>query len=111
MKTFKGLYVAQGDLNIFSVSEIPNRLTEKPAENGQHTLAHSETGHHHVIDGNTVRVYEQDEFISFIDVEEKSNVVHLRGFDTHETIVLPPGKYRVSRQREYTAEGFRLAAD
>lgn len=104
-------YIAQGDLNIFAVDSIPVGLTEKQPENGTHTLAHSETGHHHVIDGNTVRVYEQDEFVSYLDVEKESNVVHLRSFDTHAPITLVPGKYRITRQREYTPEGFRRAAD
>lgn len=108
---FKPPYCAQGDLNIFSCDAIPENLTEKKAENGNHILAHSETGHHHVIDGNAVRVFEQDEFISYLDVKKESNVVHLRSFDTHKTIALPAGKYRISRQREYTPEGFRRAAD
>jgi hypothetical protein len=107
--TFK--YIAQGDLNIFAVASIPGGISEKKAENGQHILAHSETGHHHVIDGNTVRVYEEDDFTSYLDVEKESNVVHLRQFDTHDPITLPAGKYRITRQREYTAEGFRRAAD
>lgn len=111
MKVFSGSYVAQGDLNIFAVADIPDGLSESAPIDGVHTLAHSETGHHHVVDGNTVRVYEVDEFRSFLDVEKPSNVVHLRGFDTHDTIQLPAGKYFITRQREYTLEGFRRAAD
>lgn len=112
MKHFVPPYTAQGDLSIFLVNEIPSALKELPPEkDGKHIVAHSETGHHHVIDGNAVRVYEQDEFVSYLDVERESNVVHLRNFDTHETIALPPGQYRITRQREYTPEGFRRAAD
>lgn len=105
-------YSAQGDLNIFICDEIPKSTTEIEQENnGFHILAHSETGHHHVISGSCVNVYKQDDFISYLDVTEKSNVVHLRSFDTHKTISLPPGKYRITRQREYIPEGFRRAAD
>lgn len=111
MIDFIAPYSAQGDLNIFSCDVIPENLQEKEPENGQHVLAHSETGHNHVIDGNTVRVFEENEFISYLEVKEASNVVHLRSFDTHETIRLPEGKYRITRQREYTPEGFRRAAD
>ena len=111
MKTFTGNYVAQGDLNIFRVDSIPEGLSEAKPENGKHVLAHSETGHHHVVEGNAVRVYEVDEFSAYLDVEKPSNVVHLRGFDRHETVSLPAGKYRIARQREYTPEGFRRAAD
>lgn len=111
MKTFEGNYIAQGDLNIFAVADIPVGLKELQPTDGKHVLAHSETGHHHVIDGNAARVYEVDEFKSFLDVEKPSNVVHLRSFDTHETVQLPPGKYFITRQREYIADGFRRAAD
>lgn len=111
MIEFKPPYCAQGDLNIFACAEIPGGLKEIAAENGQHILAHSETGHHHVIDGNTCRVFKEDEFISYLDVTQKSNVVHLRAFDKHTTIGLPPGKYRIARQREYIPEGYRKAKD
>ena len=111
MIKFTPPYHPQGDLNIFSVDEIPEGLSEEKAEKGQHILAHSETGHHHVVDGNTVRVFKENDFVSYLDVEKESNVVHLRSFDTHETIQVPPGKYRITRQREYTPEGYRRAAD
>lgn len=104
-------YIAQGDLNIFAVDSIPDGLCELKPENGKHILAHSETGHHHVVDGNTVRVFEEDEFVSYLDVEKESNVVHMRSFDTHDPVALNPGQYRITRQREYTLEGFRRAAD
>jgi hypothetical protein len=102
---------AQGDLNIFEITEIPDDLTPAKLDAGQYTLAHSETGHHHVIDGNTVRVFDQDEFTSYMEVSEPSNIVHMRGFDTHETIPVTPGNYLLTRQREYIPEGFRRAAD
>lgn len=108
---FQAPYTAQGDLNIFSCDGIPDALQEKKPENGKHILAHSETGHHHIIDGNKARVFDQDEFISYLDVKEESNIVHLRSFDTHDTIKMPVGTYRLTRQREYTPEGFRRAAD
>lgn len=113
MITFVPPYCAQGDLNIFACDEIPAGLAESVAVDGHHVLAHSETGHHHVVEGNTVRVFmdPENEFESYLDVDEPSNIVHLRDFDTHETIRLLPGKYRITRQREYTPEGFRLAAD
>lgn len=111
MKQFKAPYTAQGDLNIFAVDSIPEGLETCEPDNGQHILAHSETGHNHVIDGNTVRVFRESDFVSYLDVQKPSNVVHLRSFDTHETIGLNPGKYRITRQREYTPEGYRRAAD
>lgn len=109
---FVAPYSAQGDVSIFSIDSIPSGLKDaERRQDGRYTLAHSETGHCHVIDGNTVRMYEQDDFISYLDVQKKSNVIHLRGFDTHKPISLPPGKYRIARQREYIPEGYRKAQD
>lgn len=110
MTTFTGDYCAQGDVNLFRVTDIPKALAALPSA-AEYVLAHSETGHSHVIDGNAVRVYKQDEFISYLEVKKPATVQHLRSFDTHSPITLPPGKYRVTRQREYVPEGFRLAAD
>lgn len=111
MKTFTGPYCRQGEVNILACDAIPADAPKAPEHEGRPIVGHSETGHFHVVEGNAVRVYEQDEFTSFIDAEESARVVHLKGFDTHETIELPPGKYRIARQREHTPEGFRRAAD
>jgi len=110
MTIFTGDYCAQGDVNLFRVDEIPQALKAAPKAS-EYVLAHSETGHHHVIDGNAVRVFKEDEFISYLEVTQPATVRHLRSFDTHAPITLPPGKYRVTRQREYVPEGFRIAAD
>lgn len=111
MKKFIPPYSAQGDLNIFTADSIPDELNEKPSDDGNHVLAHSETGHNHVISDDNVSVFEESEFVSFLEVKKTADVIHLRSFDTHETIRLPEGKYRITRQREYTSEGFRRAAD
>lgn len=97
-------YCAQGDLNIFSCKNIPEGLVEQKKENDQYILAHSETGHHHIVDANTVRVVNENDFISFMEVKKESKVIHLRDFDTHKTIVLPPGNYRLTKQREHVLE-------
>lgn len=110
-KKFKNS-AAQGDLYIKAVSEIPAGLNDAKKENGQYILAHSETGHHHVVDGNCVRVLNQDEFISYVEVKKPCEIIHLRAFHIHAPIKLEPGKkYRISRQREYIPEGYRRAAD
>lgn len=105
-------YCAQGDLNIFSCDSIPSNIKKlSPEKDGCYILAHSETGHHHVIDGNCAIVFNENDFVSYLEVKEEANIVHLRSFDTHSPITLPPGQYRITRQREYTPEGFRRAAD
>lgn len=111
-------FSSQGDLNIFPATEIPNDAVKseggtKVDSQGNYILAHSETGHNHVMSGEGAEVYDvpDDEFVSYINVKDTSRVVHLRSYHTHKTIELPPGQYRITRQREYTPEGFRRAQD
>ena len=110
MINFKPPYTPQGDLNIFLCDNIPENL-QKQEKTGEFVLAHSEAGHNHIVSSEHCDFYEENEFSAYLHVKEESNVVHLCSFDTHETVVLPPGNYRLTRQREYTPEGFRRAAD
>ena len=109
-----GFPVAQGDVRLVPTTEIPEGLKKQNAQDGKLVLAHSETGHHHALAvAPDVTVYDQDEFISYVE-NKSDNVIelkHFRSFDTHAPIGIPPGKFRVVRQREYTPEGYRRAQD
>ena len=117
MKTFKN-QAAQGDLFIRRIEALPEGLVPMKAERSQFIVAHSETGHHHVIaERPGVQVYTStDPLVSYLQVIEATEqaealVEHLRGQDTHESIAIPPGVYELRRQREYTPEGWRRVED
>lgn len=127
MRTFKNM-AAQGDFQIISKSlyekvtgkKFPNfaDLERQVPNKGRHyTVAHSETGHDHVMLMDNVEIYkdastkEADLYELFMLVKEDTPIEHLRSFDTHESIMVPKGEFVVKRQREYTPEGFRRAAD
>ena len=103
----------QGDLMIRRIGKFPNGLAPAKAENGVHILAHSETGHHHIVKERSAQLLidKANAFIAYLDVAEECEIEHLRLFDTHDPITLPPGNYEIRRQREYVAEGFRKATD
>ncbi len=114
MKTFKKV-AAQGDLLIIKIDELPKGLVKQQSETDRHVLAHSETGHHHVIESNDVDFYKiaDNDMRSYIVVKgiiDKA-IDHLRNFDTHESIAIPPGIYELRRQREYIPEGWRKVQD
>lgn len=113
MKTIANRPVFQGDVMILRIDTLPDTATPAVATAGKHIIAHSETGHHHVVDaGLADRFIDQmNSFISYLNVAEDVELRHLRSFDTHEPILLTPGAYIVRQQREYIAEGFRRAAD
>jgi hypothetical protein len=116
MKTFKNI-AAQGDFMIIRVNSIPANVVPMKDENGVYVIAHSETGHNHVMERTNVEAFvptnvkEVDLYELFLNVKEPTEINHLRSFDTHETLVVTPGQYIIKRQREYTPEGFRKAAD
>lgn len=117
MKTFKKM-AAQGDLMIRKIESLPVGVKPENAEKGVFVVAHSETGHNHVIEATpNVQLYTTgDPMISYLQVIEATDeaetiIKHLRSFDTHEPIKIDPGIYEIRRQREYTPEGWRRVED
>jgi hypothetical protein len=115
-KTFTRM-AAQGDFIIRRIEEIPEAVEPIEPRDGVFVVAESETHHHHVMEAEHVTAYkpagvkEVDLYQMFLKVDAPSEINHLRSYDTHETLIVPPGKYEIRRQREYVAEGFRRAAD
>jgi len=116
MKEFTKI-AAQGDFLIIKIDELPEKI-EQVDLGDKVVIAHSETGHNHVMErpaGVDVFVpsgetYE-DTFNVFLNVKEPSPIVHERSYDTHEALMVRPGLYKIARQREYVSEGFRKAQD
>lgn len=104
---------AQGELFITRIDELPPNVTKVDTVEGHVIVGHSETGHHHVMTADRTTMYRLPEEIyeCFLVVSEPDKLTHMRAFDTHEPISFQPGIYRVRRQREYTPEGWRRAAD
>jgi hypothetical protein len=104
--------VYQGDLCIIPVDGIPDGLMEAQPTDGQHIVAHSETGHHHVVAARAAKLYVATAMLAYLRVQaEHVDLRHLRPHDTHEDIRLPKGDYQLLRQREGAPEGWRQVAD
>lgn len=112
MRTFNTT-CAQGDVYIHKIDSLPKGVVPVPPENGRLIVAHSETGHHHVMLAERTKMYRLPDSIMdiFLTVERGDVLEHLRPHDTHEPIAFGPGTYRVRRQREYTPKGFRRVED
>ena len=112
MRTFEK-QAAQGDFLITKIDELPEGLEAEKPEAGQHIIAHSETGHNHTMRANDVQLFNEpsNPFVCYLMVDRAGTIEHQRSFDTHEAILVNPGIYRINRQREYTPEGYRRAAD
>ena len=106
----------QGDVLIERVETIPaTAVKQKPSK--RIILAHGEvTGHHHALEV-------ADPADWWKEADEKQSTTGLAGdifvtikggavtHQEHSKIVLPPGNYRVTRQREYSPEAIRNVAD
>lgn len=108
---------AQGDVLFRRVESIPTQVWEQPRE-GPLVVAHSETGHHHVIESQDARLFGSlDPQVAYLKLEAPfADVVHERPYDTHETLRLlgdehKPAYYEIRRQREHTPEGWRPITD
>ncbi|MHB8744783.1 MAG: hypothetical protein ACYC9L_16960 [Sulfuricaulis sp.] len=107
---------AQGDCYIKRVDKLPAGVKLIKAVNGQYIVAHSESGHHHVIDAVAgCEVYEdpKDPMTLYLNVIDATEVTlrHLRSFDTHKPIAFLKGLFRFRRARERTPEGWRKVED
>lgn len=101
----------QGDVLLEKVNEIPerNRTTETLLIRGEGR------NHGHFIRGENLEIYTSSDeereprgsiVTHYLDIQSEATLEHLlidSGNFTaeHETIKVPPGKYRVIRQREY----------
>ena len=122
MKTFEKC-AAQGDVLFVKVDAIPAGVKEQaPNQSGEVVIAHSETGHDHVmvLDGEeflsrtppAVQMFNGDNpLISWIKVNRPTALDHKREHHTHESIMFQPGMYEIRRQQEQTPEGWRRVAD
>lgn len=120
MKLIKGIG-AQGDVLFVKVAKVPAKAV-KQARSGAIVVAHSETGHHHVVEEPTSDYFEVpgDPLVGYLQLGDGTaelggaDVVHLRGWDTHEPQRLlgkPGDVYEIHRQREGGLESWRRVAD
>ena len=120
----KAIPQAQGDVLFLEVDAVPSGCTEaKRDERNQLVVAHSETGHHHVVDTAGARLWNVpgDPLTSYLETPTVPGfgagsfapaieVRHLRGFDTHGTLKLP-GEGRVWEVRRQRTPAGKVVAD
>lgn len=100
----------QGDVMFVKVDALPKSAKAEKTK-GAVVVAHSETGHHHVIKGKLVKVFREDAMTCYLSLSTPAEVVHKRPYDTHAPFRLTAGIWKVRRQREHTPEGWRRVED
>ena len=111
--------IAQGDCLFVRVDGVPADAVRVETP-GPLVVAHSETGHDHVVESAGVQMYhaKHDPLSSYLLLGDAAvhgiDIVHRRAWDTHETVRLlgtPGDAWLVRRQREWTPEGWRRVED
>ena len=111
MKNKKPLLFRQGDILVERIAALPSALKPIARESGRVVLAHGEiTGHHHSFTDEHVSLFETaaEAGVTFLEVR---NAMAALTHQEHATIEVPPGNYRVTRQREYSPEAIRNVQD
>jgi hypothetical protein len=104
------------DRPVFQGDMMLTRADVLPADAKEHTdniVAHSETNHHHVAERAVVFTTNDARTLYLRALgKEPVRIEHKRSFDTHKTIILPPGEvWLVRRQREHIPDGWRIVQD
>ena len=118
MITIKNI-AAQGDVLFRRIQQVPRAAAERPRDPSEPlVVAHSETGHHHVIEARDATWFAtNDPRIGFLRfVGPFVDVRHQRPFHTHETLRLLGEEngstvFEVRRQRDHIPEGWRDEED
>lgn len=89
-----------GELVLKEIKAIPKKAKLVEVV-GSKIVAHSESGHHHVLTTPGLRVYELDNEM-YLEVQNPGQLEHQKqSVDRHQTQVIAPAKYKVIIKREF----------
>jgi hypothetical protein len=126
-----GQPIAQGEARIWLKQYAPKSVLDKlgklknlqelKLENGMLIVAHSESGHHHVLEpvaknmpisqAAKLLIDDTNALIGELQIANDCYLLHQRGHDTHKAFLLPAGTYVRSLDEETSPEGWRRVAD
>jgi hypothetical protein len=107
--------IPQGDVYLIPIKMIPEEAVIIDPTDGVFIIAHSETGHSHVIkERPDIKQFSgMDMFQGFLEIgsDELTELIHLRSHHTHRAQPILPGAYLIQRQGRPTPEGWKRAVD
>lgn len=92
--------IRHGEVVLKPVDTIPEGSVPKKTES--EIVAHSETGHHHVLEAPVEFTVWTKDSDTYIEIPNEGKLVHMKtGNDVHTPHVVAPGRYQVIKKREY----------
>lgn len=96
----QGEPIRHGEVLLLRVSKAPKE--GKLSKVKSFIVAHSESGHNHVLQSKeTFTVREIAEAYDYLILNKPADLVHQKTHDTHDTITVEPGIYKVIKKTEY----------
>lgn len=82
---------------------VPRKMPDggKTTEHTEFIIGHSESGHHHVIEGDKFTVTETEKHDLYVQLFEAGKIVHKKTFDRHRAITIPPSILKRYQDTEY----------
>lgn len=101
MKNLELQIVRHGEVILKQVSELPKDIVLE-LETKKHIVAHSETGHHHVLESKTpFQVFKKDDEV-YISMTEMAELWHQKtGKDVHAPHKLSPAIFKVVIKKQF----------
>lgn len=90
--------IRHGEILLMPVDIIPGGKTTK---HQSFVVGHSETGHHHVLEGTQFEVTEDEKKELYFRLFEPTALVHKKEADKHRTLTVPAGLYKRYHDTEY----------
>jgi hypothetical protein len=105
--------IRQGDVMVVAVAALPKKRDAVPPENGRVVLAHGEaTGHHHSFAfSDRVALFREDGAGGGLFLTVTGDAPVMLEHQEHTALAVPPGTYRVIRQRVWNAGMARRVED
>lgn len=97
-KNGKVVPIMHGENWLQPVAKLPKGETTK---HKIYIAGHSETGHHHVLESKTDMEVLEKGNERFVLINDVAKLFHKKSFDTHETIEVQPGVYKITHKTEY----------
>ena len=94
----KRVAVTHGELVLIPIDKM---LVGEMKRTKKEILAHSETGHHHILECETGFDYVEVGEDRAILIDEVAKLWHNKTHDIHETRIIAPGAYIVKEKQEY----------
>jgi len=99
LKEFGERAIRHGEALLVPIDSLPAKAKLKKTCK-EFVVAHSETGHHHVLTAPRLRVYELDNEL-YLDVEKVGQLDHQKTTEKHATKVVQPGFYKIQIKKAY----------